>query len=618
MATVSFIQKVVDSLAAQQVIDASTLRTLSSERLASDESVNSFLKRFQVIANNEEIARAVAEASGLPYFSLQGIDIPKKVLTVIPQEISRNYQAICFKQEEGKIYVGFLNPQNLKAIDAIDFLAKENDYSVERYVISEDSFNSAFKQYRALASEVAQELESAKEQLGVDENLGDVESALADQDDGSGNVLKRAPVSKIVSVIIRHAVEGSASDVHIEPMPNETRVRYRIDGVLFTSILLPRYVHSALVARIKVLAKLKIDETRVPQDGRIRMVFEGKEVDFRVSTLPLVNEEKVVMRILRVTDKAPSLDDLGFLPRDKRHIDEIVGNPTGGMMIISGPTGSGKSTTLFSLLSTLNKEGVNIMTLEDPVEYFVKGVNQAQVRPEVGFTFATGLRSFLRQDPDIIMVGEVRDEETGELAIHAGLTGHFVLTTLHTNDAVGAVPRLIDMGVEPFFVASTLRLVMAQRLARKICKDCKEKIVPPKPVLDEFTADFKKIDKEGLNLNNFDVKGKYMFYKGKGCTKCGGSGYKGRLALTEVIKVTQDMRDIIVEGNKNDEVEKELAKQHFITMRQDGLIKVLLGSTTLEEVLRVTADNDTEGDAEEVQKKEEEGTFSLAEKEVHA
>ena len=617
MASVSFIQKVVDSLAAKQVIDAGTLRNLSSQKLSPGETVASFLKRFKVVVNSEEIAHAVADASALPYFSLLGIDIPKKVLTIIPQEVARNYQVICFKQEQGKIYVGFVSPQNLKAIDAIDFLAKENDYTVERYVISKDSFNHSFKQYRALASEVAKELESAKEQLGVDEDFSDPNELLAAREAESGSVLKRAPVSKIVSVIIRHAVEGNASDVHIEPMPNETRVRYRIDGVLFTSILLPRYVHSALVARIKVLSKLKIDETRIPQDGRIRMAFEGKEVDFRVSTLPLVSEEKVVMRILRRGDKVPTLDQLGFLPRDRALVDEVIGNPTGGMMIVSGPTGSGKSTTLRTLLETLNKEGVNIMTLEDPVEYFVKGVNQAQVRSEVGFTFASGLRSFLRQDPDIIMVGEVRDEETGELAIHAGLTGHFVLTTLHTNDAVGAVPRLIDMGVEAFFVASTLRLVMAQRLARKICEDCKEKVALPKKVADEFARDFRDIDKEGLKLNKFDLKAKYTFYQGKGCSKCGGSGYKGRLALTEAIKITQHLKDIIVEGNDNEQVHEELKAQHFITMRQDGLIKVLLGQTTVEEVLRVTADNDEESDVSPV---DEEATFSLAaeEEQVHA
>lgn len=593
MPSVSFLQKTLDELAAQEIISGAVLRNLSSQKLAPNETMYDFFKRFNVVVNIEEITRAIAKASVLPYFNLIGIDIPKKVLSIIPQEVAKNYAAICFKHEDNKIFVGFVNPQNLKALDAIDFLSKEHEYGVERYVISKDSFNNSFKQYRALASEVEKELESAKEQLGV-KDKDEAAALLAEDKAPEGSILKRAPVSKIVSVIIRHAVEGKASDVHIEPMPHETRVRYRIDGVLFTSILLPNYVHSALVARIKVLAKLKIDETRVPQDGRMRMVFEGQEVDFRVSTLPLVDEEKVVMRILRVTNKAPTLEELGFLPRDNNLIMDIVNNPTGGMLIISGPTGSGKSTTLFSLLTDLNKEGVNIVTLEDPVEYFVKGVNQAQIRPEVGLTFATGLRSFLRQDPDIIMVGEVRDEETGELAIHAGLTGHFVLTTLHTNDAIGAVPRLIDMGIEPFFVSSTLRLVLAQRLARKICEDCKAKTTVPKKIEEEFIRDFKEIDHEGLKQNKVAFKEPFTFYRGKGCSKCGGSGYKGRLALTEVIQLSSTLKEIIVNGNNNNEVLKELKNQHFISMRQDGLIKVTLGSTTIEEVMRVTTDTEQE------------------------
>ena len=590
MPELSFLQRILDNLVAEKVITSDSYRTLSGFKLLPSQTVESFLKAHSIVLNAEEITRALAKASGLPYFNLIGLDVSRAVLNIIPLEVARNYQIIAFKKEGGVLYVGFVNPQNIKALEAIDFLAKERSLTVSRFVISQDSFNHAFKQYRVLESEVSQALETAKQQFGIEGEGGVSEVDLsAEETEKVEQVLNRAPVSKIVSVIIRHAIEGSASDVHIEPMPTETRVRYRIDGILYTSIILPLYVHAALVARIKVMAKLKIDETRLPQDGRIRLVVEGKEADFRISILPLVNNEKVVMRILPVTDKAPTLSDLGFLKHDAESFKEIIDNPTGGMVIISGPTGSGKSTTLYSIISVLNREGVNIITVEDPVEYFMKGVNQAQVRPEVGFTFANALRAFLRQDPNIIMVGEVRDEETAELAIHAGLTGHLVLTTLHTNDAVGAIPRLIDMGVEPFFVASTIRLVMAQRLARKICNDCKEEIKLPPAFVKQFMDEFERINRNVLKINAPELKSPYKFFKGKGCTKCGGSGYKGRFALTESIRGTKELKEIIVGGNKTADVDKELERQNMLTMRQDGIIKVVLGQTTVDEVWRVTS-----------------------------
>jgi type IV pilus assembly protein PilB len=399
-------------------------------------------------------------------------------------------------------------------------------------------------------------------------------------------VIKSAPVSKIVSVILRHAVEGRASDIHIEPQGDKSKVRYRIDGILHTSIVLPIYVHTALISRIKVISNLKIDETRVPQDGRIRLNIAGKDVDFRVSIIPLINQEKVVMRILESPDKAPTFDQLGFMGQQLQLMEKNLTAPN-GMFLVTGPTGSGKSTTLFSALSKLNNEGVNISTLEDPVEYYVTGVNQSQVRPEVNYTFATGLRSLLRQDPDIIMVGEIRDQETAELAIHAALTGHFVLSTLHTNDAVGTIPRFIDMGAQPFLLASTLNIIIAQRLIRKICDNCKVKDEVKGSVLEEIKASLAELPEQawypGLSKNS-----KLVFFKGEGCAKCGDTGYKGRLSITEVLAVTPRLREIIYQGFKNQEVKEELKRQKFININQDGWMKALLGLTTVGEILRAT------------------------------
>ncbi len=592
MPEISYIQKILERLVAEHIITPERFRELVNFKMLPHQSVYEFLESNNVKVGKEDVAEAMAAASKTPYFNLVGLEIEKDVINIIPQEVSRNYQVIAFKKQENVLYVGFVNPQNIKAVEAIDFLAKESEVQVTRYIISIDSFKYGFKQYRELESEVTEALTSAKQQLGLEKESEsvDLDTAVGEAAKGaSGETLKRAPVSKIVSVIIRHAVEGGASDVHIEPMANQTRVRYRIDGILYTSITLPRYVQSAIVARVKVMAKLKLDETRLPQDGRIRLVVDGKEVDFRISTLPLVIDEKVVMRILNVTTKAPTLEELGFLPHDNKILTKLIENPTGGMIIISGPTGSGKSTTLFSLLSSLNKEGVNIITIEDPVEYFVKGVNQAQVKPEIGFTFARGLRSFLRQDPDIIMLGEVRDEETAELSIHAGLTGHLVLTTLHTNNAAGTIPRLIDMGTESFFVASTISVVMAQRLARRICNDCKVKTDIPPKVRESFLSEFSKINKKTLKENAPNLKAPYTFKKGKGCSKCGGSGYKGRLALSESIYATNELKEIIVNGNDSKALEEELKRQNMISIREDGMIKVLLGYTTVDEVWRVTA-----------------------------
>jgi type IV pilus assembly protein PilB len=406
--------------------------------------------------------------------------------------------------------------------------------------------------------------------------------------------ISTTPVAKIVSVIIRHAVEEKASDIHIEPMARETRVRYRIDGLLRTSLILPKSIHSAVVSRIKVLSKLKLDETRIPQDGRIRLMINKKEIDFRISVMPLMGEEKVVMRILDLGKGIPILEDLGYGHRSLSVVQENI-KKTFGLFLITGPTGSGKSTTLASVLNMLNYEKVNIVTLEDPVEYYIKGANQSQIRPNIGYTFASGLRSILRQDPDIVMVGEIRDNETAELCIHAGLTGHFVLSTLHTNNAIDVVPRLLDMKVEPFLLASTLNTIVAQRLARRICPNCKRHAKISSELLEKIKNEMRIIPpymiKERLkDVVSVDDINEDMFYEGGGCPHCKNTGYSGRVAIVEIIDVNEKIRAMIMDPKMllNDEAIRQ--NQDYLAMKEDGYIKVLQGITTIQEVLRVIQD----------------------------
>ncbi|MCD4761186.1 GspE/PulE family protein [bacterium] len=569
---------------------------LKENNLLNDDQYNDLIKkdfgsfgelekqvRRLVLVSEEDWTHAKGIFYDISYISLVGRKVNSDVLNVLPQDLSENYQMVVFNKEGKKIEAGLVDPTYFKAMEALNFLARKKKYEIKYYIISEDSYSTAAKQYETLGEEVGEALDTAEAIFAPKEE------EMIELGSDVGDVVKSAPVSKIVSVVLRHAIEGRASDIHIEPVGNQSKVRYRIDGVLHTTIVLPIYVHSALVSRIKVLANLKIDETRIPQDGRIRMKIHSKEVDFRISTIPLMGHEKVVMRILETPEKAPSFSDLGFMGLQLKIMEKNIHKPN-GLFLLTGPTGSGKSTTLFAALSYLNKEEVNIATLEDPVEYYIPGVNQSQVRPEVNFSFATGLRALLRQDPDIIMVGEIRDNETAELAIHAGLTGHSVLTTLHTNSAVGAVPRLFDMKVEPFLLASTINAIVAQRLVRKTCDKCKiEEELPP-----DIEARIKKqldiIPEEAL-YGGIKKDQKIQFYKGKGCSHCGQTGYKGRLSITEAISITRSFQEIIAKGFSRKTAEEELAKQHFITMVQDGILKGLLGLTSIEEVLRVSNDN---------------------------
>ncbi|HOZ53230.1 MAG TPA: GspE/PulE family protein [bacterium] len=548
-----------------------------------------FLIREKIIGP-EKLTELKSGIYNLPYKNLVEVEIAKDTLKFIPENIANNYLAICFQLDNVQAEVGLVKP-NLKAMEAINFLAQQKNTSVKYHIISRISFNAAFKQYKEMEEEISSALEKKSQEEGIDllqlkkedeENILNIEDA------------NSAPVAKIVSVIIKNAIDSRASDIHIEPYENESRVRYRIDGILKNALFLPKNIHNAVVARIKVLAKMKLDEMRIPQDGRIVLIFDNREIDFRISTLPIGSGlEKAVLRILDTVKGIITLEQLGFnnhvLSVFKRNIKK-----TNGIILSTGPTGSGKTTTLYSIINILNKEGVNISTLEDPIEYQIKGINQSQIRPKIGYSFATGLRSLVRQDPDIIMVGEIRDEETAELSVHAGLTGHLVLSTLHTNDALSTIFRLIDMKVEPILLASILRMIISQRLARRLCPHCK------KEVEAEYKDKFMIKAKEGLkdlspdrilleipeikDVNEID---NLKIYQPVGCQRCQGTGYLERVAVGEAIEINDNLKHFIINDLNNLTIEKIKQAQEFVSIEQDGFIKVLRGLTNLEEVLRV-------------------------------
>ncbi|MEK9165479.1 MAG: GspE/PulE family protein [Patescibacteria group bacterium] len=537
----------------------------------------------------ECFTKAQAQALGFEFVDLVGHEIDLQILEIIPESLAINYKmaAIGIDEKANLLNVAMLDPRDVKAREALNYIGRERKLKIKYFLTNEESLQFALKQYANLKKEVSEALKSAQKRFNLQNAQGETESEKEKIKDEIQEVLKHAPVAKMVLVILRHAVEGKASDIHIEPMQDISRVRYRIDGSLTTSITLPLYIHDALVARVKVMANLKIDETRVPQDGRIRLELPNRDVEFRVSSLPLQDHEKVVMRVLDTGGKAPSLNDLGYKANNFEIIKRNLSKPN-GIILITGPTGSGKSMTLFSALNIVNSENVNISTLEDPVEYRLQGINQSQMHPEIGFSFAAGLRALLRQDPNIIMVGEIRDQETAELAIHAAMTGHLVFSTLHTNSALGAIPRLLDMHLEPFLLSSTLNVAIAQRLVKTICNECKEEKKIDELLQLEILNEIKSIPRDVIDKYGSISLDKPVFYYGRGCAKCGQTGFKGRTAICEAVENTKEIKKAINSGMKPEDVGVALKAQNFITMKQDGLIKTLLGLTAPEQVLAVT------------------------------
>lgn len=539
-----------------------------------------FIEGSQIVLE-EDLLKAKSQLFNLPAINLREVIIDKEILNILPKQLAENYKMVVFDREGNKIKVALLFPTDFKAQEAIKFLAREKNLEPIFYVTTLSSLNNALEQYSKLTNEIEEAIGAAKTKFEPMIKAGKSPSEIDLEE-----VTKVAPVAKLVSTILKYAVDARASDIHIEPLKDRTIVRYRIDGLLREKISLPPYLHSAIVSRIKVMANLKIDETRIPQDGRISVEIGNREIDLRISTLPTIYQEKVVMRILDPSQRIYSLEELGFWGKGIEIIKNNIYRPH-GMFLVTGPTGCGKTTTLYTLINMLNKPEVNIVTLEDPVEYSIPRVNQSQINPAVGYTFASGLRSILRQDPNVIMVGEIRDNETAELAVHAALTGHIVLSTLHTNDAFGAIPRLIDMKVEPFLLASTLNVVISQRLVRKICENCKMPVEISPALYKEITNILSPLAENSLEIKELLSKKIYL-YKGKGCSQCNQEGYKGRTAIFEVLEITEKMKEIITSHLQLSQIRKEFENQKIPSIYQEGWIKVLKGITTPEEVIKAT------------------------------
>ena len=532
------------------------------------------------ILDGENLMKAKAVTTNLPYTDLRNVVVDQSILSTIPRELAVKFRAVPFAVSADSMSVAMLDPNN---VQAIEFIEKKTGLRVSPYMASSDSINKALDQYQDISGEVGEALR------GVETDTPKV-----DLNTGSVDLVQDAPVTRAVNTIMEYAAKAKASDVHIEPREKSVKVRYRIDGVLHDTMNLPTHILPALVSRIKILSNMKIDEHRIPQDGRFEIKVDSRDIDLRVSVSPTVFGEKIVIRLLDKSSGVITLESLGIRGQAYSIIDSGVRRPH-GMVLSTGPTGSGKTTTLYAILNKMNKPEVNIITLEDPVEYQVDGVNQIQVNSAVGLTFASGLRSILRQDPDIIMVGEIRDAETAGLAVQSALTGHTVLSTLHTNSAAGVLPRLLDMEIEPFLVSSTVSTVIGQRLVRKICDKCKEKYQASPALSEAILKDVGKYlpsknDKQ-LNANvgyenlPFSEDKEVMLFRGKGCDECRNTGFAGRIGIFEVFAVSPEIEKLLLSHSTTTEIQNAAVAQNMVTMREDGFLKALEGITTIEEVI---------------------------------
>ncbi|MFH1838318.1 MAG: GspE/PulE family protein [Candidatus Kuenenbacteria bacterium] len=507
----------------------------------------------------------------IPFINLKKQIIPYDVLILISEPIAQTYKIISFKKEKEVLKIATIDPQNLQIFE---FIKRKIDLPLEIYLATPSGIKKALQQYHVgLKAELTK---ITKEESGVE--LQKIGSDL--------------PIIKIVDTLIEYAIFQNASDIHIEPAEKEVNIRYRIDGILKDIMSLPKNIQVGIIARIKILSNLKLDEHRLPQDGRFKVSSVDYKISFRVSVLPTFHGEKIVLRLLSESSKVLSLEQLVFQPEVLSIVKKNIKKPH-GIIFVTGPTGSGKTTTLYTIMNILNTPQVNISTIEDPIEYHMPRINQSQVAPKIGFTFAKALRALLRQDPNIIMVGEIRDQETAEIATHAAMTGHLVLSTLHTNDAISSLPRLIDMGVPAFLVVGTCNLIIAQRLVRKICKYCAQKYKLSKEQIEEFKKEFNLDSITEILIKKYKIaEGQDLslvsFYKGKGCRQCDNNGYKGRLGIFEVLEMTPELSDLIMRKATIEQIKKFTQKQKMITMIEDGFIKALDGITTIEEIIRVT------------------------------
>jgi type IV pilus assembly protein PilB len=514
------------------------------------------------------LAEFIARQFHVPQVNLSKLTIPREVITIIPLDISQKYQAVPFGLMGNTLNVAMADPGNLFVVDDIRFLTRK---SIQIHVASESIIKKTIAQFYAADESIDDVLGMLRDEVDVDvvEAAEDVDLSFLE------DAAEQAPVVKLVNHVLMDAIRKQASDIHVEPYEKALRVRLRIDGVLYETMKPPYALKNALVSRLKIMSRLDISERRLPQDGRIKLKAKGREMDFRVSVLPTLFGEKVVLRLLDKSNLQLDMTKLGFETNQYKDFREAIYSPY-GMVLVTGPTGSGKTTTLYSALSELNKSSQNISTVEDPVEFNLHGINQVNIHETIGLNFAAALRSFLRQDPDIIMLGEIRDFETAEVAIKAALTGHLVLSTLHTNDAPSTINRMLNMGVESFLVASAVNLILAQRLVRRVCSECKvEEETPPEVLLDLGVAE--------------DELGTFTNYVGRGCPVCNGTGYRGRVALYEVMPMHEQIRELVLLGASAAEIKKESIRLGMLTLRRSGINKMMQGVTTVEEVIRASA-----------------------------
>jgi len=567
------------------------LQELFAQGFLSEKKLDEFKKELERTGKTEEqiimekniisedlLFNLKSKVLSIPLKKVKANEVSIDVLELIPEEASANYKMAAIARSEKFVQIGMVYPEDIAAQNALRFLANQENFTYQVYLITPSDLASLLKQRKNISSETKEALEELNEEKGRD--LPTPQKKISIE-----AIAEDAPIIKMVLVILRHAIEGDASDIHIEPGRERLVVRFRLNGVLRPSLFLPLKVHPAIVARIKILSGLKIDENRIPQDGRFSEKINNADVDFRVSTFPTLYGEKVEIRVLDSATGLRSFEELGLEGRNLEIVKEAIKKPY-GMILFTGPTGSGKTTSQYAILRILNQDSVNIVTVEDPIEYSIAGVNQSQVKPEIGYTFASGLRQILRQDPNIIMVGEIRDEETAGLAINAALTGHIVLSTLHTNSSVGVVPRLIDMGVRPFLIPSTLRVVISQRLVRTLCSHCKIKIRPAEKIKNYILEKVRSMP--AFIKNEIKIKESLLIYAAKGCEACRFTGYLGRVGLFEVLSMSDELAELIQKNPLESLIFKIAQKQGMLTMEQEGIIKILRGQTTVEEVARAT------------------------------
>jgi type IV pilus assembly protein PilB len=531
----------------------------------------------------DQLLRLKAAELGVEAVDLRNQQIDSEILNLVPEPLAHRHKIISFAKTKSELSLAMVDPTDLQIKE---FIKKKTGLEIKPFLIGKTSLDFGLSKYHS-------NLEGEIQHLVKEGQPSETDKTGAELNEELKKMAEQIPIVRVVDTLLEYAVIEKASDIHIEPQENTVSVRYRIDGVLHDVMTLPKVIQAALVARIKVLSSLKIDEHRLPQDGRFKIEKDGYKFSLRVSTIPIFDGEKVVIRLLDESTKAMSLEALGFLPSQLEIVNRNIHKPH-GMLLVTGPTGSGKSTSLYAILSILNTKQVNISTIEDPVEYRIVGANQMQVNPKIGLTFAMGLRALLRQDPNIIMIGEIRDRETAEEAMHAAMTGHIVLSTLHTNSSAGALPRLTDIGVEPYLIASTVNAVMGQRLVRIICPDCKTDYEPDDNLIEVLRKQFnfekllKVLQQENIITDKVKKFEDLKFFHGQGCDKCGNTGYKGRIGVHEILEVTPEIAEMIVRRATTQEMQETAEAGGMVVMWEDGFIKAVQGLTTIDEILRVT------------------------------